>query len=193
MRNILIIVLGLVGLTVHAQDEKYSDVFNKQVSRTPHIIWEWADEDSVRAFQDTVGGMSKFFFKDHEDIDYTYFSYYYNADSVYDGLLVGQMIRDWNSIEMDSSYYHEFLDQHTKYSGDSLRRDVRNFYGVSWNEPYALDSISAVTYEEVSLELDTLSDGEVVFNLFYFRWAEDTVLTNPCDNSLYDKMEMDER
>jgi len=48
-----------------------------------------------------------------------------------------------------------------------------------------------VTYEEVSLELDTLSDGEVVFNLFYLRWAEDTVLTNSRNHSLYDKMEMD--
>ena len=72
---------------------------------------------------------------------------------------------------------------------DTLRSDLRNFYGVNWNEPYQLDSARAVTYEEASLKLDTLSDGEVVFNLFYIRWEEDTVLGKPIINVVESKIE----
>jgi len=46
-----------------------------------------------------------------------------------------------------------------------------------------------VTYEEASLKLDTLSDGEVVFNLFYIRWEEDTVLGKPIINVNESKIE----
>ena len=102
------------------------------------------------------------------------------------------MIRDWNSIEMDSMYYHDVLVEYTVHTGDSLRNDVRNYYGVNWNEPYQLDSARAVTYEEASLKLDTLSDGEVVFNLFYIRWEEDTVLPLNTYDSIYDKLVLDE-
>jgi hypothetical protein len=85
------------------------------------------------------------------------------------------------------------LDGYTAHTGDSLRKDLRNYYGVNWNEPYQLDSTRAVTYEEASLKLDTLSDGEVVFFLFYVRWEEDTVLPLKGTEGTYDQMEMDER
>ena len=173
------IVLGLAGLAVQAQDEVHPDIFKQQISRTPFVQWEWADEDSVRAYQDTIGGITKMYFKDYEDVDYTFFSYFYNADSVYDDKIARQLIRDWQSIEMDSMYYHDVLDDYTVHTGDSLRKDIRNFYGVNWNEPYQIDSARAVTYEEANLKLDTLSDGEVVFFLFYVRWEEDTVLEVP--------------
>ena len=176
MRRFLSLVLGLAGLAVQAQDEAHPDIFKQQISRTPFVQWEWADEDSVRAYQDTIGGITKFYSKDFEDVDYTFFSYFYNADSVYDDKIAKQLIRDWQSIEMDSMYYHDVLDGYTAHTGDSLRKDLRNYYGVNWNEPYQLDSTRAVTYEEASLKLDTLSDGEVVFFLFYVRWEEDTVL-----------------
>jgi len=172
----MILVLGLAGLAVQAQDETHPDIFKQQISRTPFVQWEWADEDSVRAYQDTIGGITKFYSKDFEDVDYTFFSYFYNAGSVYDDKIAKQLIRDWQSIKMDSMYYHDVLDGYTAHTGDSLRKDLRNYYGVNWNEPYQLDSTRAVTYEEASLKLDTLSDGEVVFFLFYVRWEEDTVL-----------------
>jgi hypothetical protein len=133
------------------------------------------------------------YFKDYEDVDYIFFSYYYNADSVYDNKIAWQMIRDWNSIEMDSMYYHDVLNEYNTHTADSFRYDVRNFYGVNWNEPYQIDSTRAVTYEEVSLKLDTLSDGELVFNLFYVRWEEDTVLPLGGNHSLNDKMELEEK
>ena len=60
---------------------------------------------------------------------------------------------------------------------------------MNWNEPYQLDSSRAVTYEEASLKLDTLSDGEVVFNLFYVRWEEDTVLEVPVSNEYESEIE----
>ena len=192
MRRVMILVLGLAGLAVQAQDETHPDIFKQQISRTPFVQWEWADEDSVRAYQDTIGGISKFYFKDFEDVDYTFFSYFYNADSVYDDKIAKQLIRDWQSIEMDSMYYHDVLDGYTAHTGDSLRKDLRNYYGVNWNEPYQLDSTRAVTYEEASLKLDTLSDGEVVFFLFYVRWEEDTVLPLNTYDSIYDKLVLDE-
>jgi hypothetical protein len=98
------------------------------------------------------------------------------------------MIRDWNSIEMDSMYYHDVLDEYNAHTGDSFRYDVRNFYGVNWNEPYQIDSTRAVTYEEASLKLDTLSDGKLVFNLFYVRWEEDTILELPTENEIQSKI-----
>ena len=189
----MILVLGLAGLAVQAQDETHPDIFKQQISRTPFVQWEWADEDSVRAYQDTIGGITKFYSKDFEDVDYTFFSYFYNADSVYDDKIAKQLFRDWQSIEMDSMYYHDVLDGYTAHTGDSLRKDLRNYYGVNWNEPYQLDSTRAVTYEEASLKLDTLSDGEVVFFLFYVRWEEDTVLPLKGTEGTYDQMEMDER
>ena len=104
------LVLGLAGLAVQAQDEAHPDIFKQQISRTPFIQWEWADEDSVRAYQDTIGGITKFYFKDYEDDGlYIFFSYFYTADSVYDDKIAGQLIRDWQSIEMDSMYYHDVL------------------------------------------------------------------------------------
>jgi len=193
MRRVMILVLGLAGLAVQAQDETHPDIFKQQISRTPFVQWEWADEDSVRAYQDTIGGITKFYSKDFEDVDYTFFSYFYNADSVYDDKIAKQLFRDWQSIEMDSMYYHDVLDGYTAHTGDSLRKDLRNYYGVNWNEPYQLDSTRAVTYEEASLKLDTLSDGEVVFFLFYVRWEEDTVLPLKGTEGTYDQMEMDER
>ena len=193
MRRFLSVVFGLAGLAVQAQDETHPDIFKQQISRTPFVQWEWADEDSVRAYQDTIGGITKFYSKDFEDVDYTFFSYFYNADSVYDDKIAKQLIRDWQSIEMDSMYYHDVLDGYTAHTGDSLRKDLRNYYGVNWNEPYQLDSTRAVTYEEASLKLDTLSDGEVVFFLFYVRWEEDTVLPLKGTEGTYDQMEMDER
>ena len=193
MRRFLSVVFGLAGLAVQAQDETHPDIFKQQISRTPFVQWEWADEDSVRAYQDTIGGITKFYSKDFEDVDYTFFSYFYNADSVYDDKIAKQLIRDWQSIEMDSMYYHDVLDGYTAHTGDSLRKDLRNYYGVNWNEPYQLDSTRAVTYEEASLKLDTLSDGEVVFFLFYVRWEEDTVLPLNGKEGTYDQMEMDER
>ena len=189
MRKLLSLVLGLAGLAVQAQDAGHPDIFKQQISRTPFIQWEWADEDSVRAYQDTIGGITKMYFKDYEDVDYIFFSYYYNADSVYDNKIARQMIRDWNSLEMDSMYYHDVLIEYTAHTVDTLRSDLRNFYGVNWNEPYQLDSARAVTYEEASLKLDTLSDGEVVFNLFYIRWEEDTVLGKPIINVNESKIE----
>ena len=75
-------MLGLAGLAVQAQDEVHPDIFKQQISRTPFIQWEWADEDSVRAYQDTIGGITKMYFKDYEEVDYIFFSYFYNADSV---------------------------------------------------------------------------------------------------------------
>ena len=192
MRKLLSLVLGLAGLAVQAQDAGHPDIFKQQISRTPFIQWEWADEDSVRAYQDTIGGITKMYFKDYEDVDYIFFSYYYNADSVYDNKIARQMIRDWNSLEMDSMYYHDVLVEYTAHTVDTLRSDLRNFYGVNWNEPYQLDSARAVTYEEASLKLDTLSDGEVVFNLFYVRWEEDTVLPLNTYDSIYDKLVLDE-
>ena len=189
----MILVLGLAGLAVQAQYETHPDIFKQQISRTPFVQWEWADEDSVRAYQDTIGGITKFYSKDFEDVDYTFFSYFYNADSVYDDKIAKQLFRDWQSIEMDSMYYHDVLDGYTAHTGDSLRKDLRNYYGVNWNEPYQLDSTRAVTYEEASLKLDTLSDGEVVFFLFYVRWEEDTVLPLNGKEGTYDQMEMDER
>ena len=128
------------------------------------------------------------YFKDYEDVDYIFFSYYYNADSVYDNKITRQMIRDWNSIEMDSMYYHDVLDEYNAHTADSFQYDVRNFYGVNWNEPYQIDSTRAVTYEEASLKLDTLSDGKLVFNLFYVRWEEDTVLELPTENEIQSKI-----
>ena len=193
MRRFLSVVFGLAGLAVQAQDETHPDIFKQQISRTPFVQWEWADEDSVRAYQDTIGGITKFYSKDFEDVDYTFFSYFYNADSVYDDKIAKQLFRDWQSIEMDSMYYHDVLDGYTAHTGDSLRKDLRNYYGVNWNEPYQLDSTRAVTYEEASLKLDTLSDGEVVFFLFYVRWEEDTVLPLKGTEGTYDQMEMDER
>jgi hypothetical protein len=59
---------------------------------------------------------------------------------------------------------------------------------VNWNEPYQLDSARAVTYEEASLKLDTLSDGKLVFNLFYVRWEEDTILELPTENEIQSKI-----
>jgi hypothetical protein len=59
---------------------------------------------------------------------------------------------------------------------------------VNWNEPYQIDSNRAVTYEEASLKLDTLADGELVFNLFYVRWEEDTVLQLSTENVFESKI-----
>jgi len=58
----MILVLGLAGIVAQGQVEGvYPDNFKKQISRTPYITWEWADADSVRAYQDSIDGMMKFF------------------------------------------------------------------------------------------------------------------------------------
>ena len=63
MRKLLSLVLGLAGLAVQAQDAGHPDIFKQQISRTPFIQWEWADEDSVRAYQDTIGGITKMYLR----------------------------------------------------------------------------------------------------------------------------------
>ena len=63
MRRLLSLVLGLAGLAVQAQDEVHPDIFKQQISRTPFVQWEWADEDSVRAYQDTIGGITKMYLR----------------------------------------------------------------------------------------------------------------------------------
>ena len=54
-------MLLAAGLAAGAQTTDHSDNFKKQISRTPHLIWEWADKDSTRAFQDTIEGVVKLF------------------------------------------------------------------------------------------------------------------------------------
>ena len=62
MRRFLSVVFGLAGLAVQAQDKGHPDIFKQQISRTPFVQWEWADEDSVRAYQDTIGGIIEVLF-----------------------------------------------------------------------------------------------------------------------------------
>ena len=54
------------GLAAGAQTTDNPDNFKKQISRTPHLIWGWADKDSTRAFQDTIEGVVKLYFQDNE-------------------------------------------------------------------------------------------------------------------------------
>ena len=190
MKRILILVFGLAGLVVQAQETtERIEAFKKQISRTPFMVWEWSDEDSVRAYQDTTDGIFKMFYKDFYDEEFSeFFAFYYDAELVYDGSITRQMIRDWNSMELDSMYYHDILDEPNAYDSDSLAADVRKLYGVKWNEPYYASG-GAITLEQATLELDTI-DGDLYFSMTYIRMLEDS--TNMNSNALYDKLEMDE-
>jgi len=191
MKRVMILVLGLAGIVAQGQEEgAYPDNFKKQISRTPFMVWEWADADSVRAYQDSIDGMMKFFYKDFGDETLEYFSFFYDVDAVYDGSVTKQMINDWKSLDFDSMYYHDFLDEYSVGSADSFKSDVRGLYGAMWNEPYQLDS-QAVTFENAMLELDTLNDGTLIFHMSYLKVVEDTLLPRR-NQALYDHLEIDE-
>jgi len=64
MRELLIIVLEISTLLSHAQVDSTAtrrDEFKFQVDRTPFIIWDWTDQDSVSGYQDTIPGVTRFF------------------------------------------------------------------------------------------------------------------------------------
>lgn len=174
MRKLLTMMLLAAGLAAGAQATDHPDNFKKQISRTPHLIWEWADKDSTRAFQDTIEGVVKLYFQDNEPgLRMEYFSYYYDLEELYDGKTTRSLIKDWLSLDLDTMYYHDVLVEYNEYSGDSFRADVRYNYGVMWNEPYLQDSL-IVTMEQASLTMDTLSDGEILLNLSYLKLMEDS-------------------
>ena len=194
MKKLFIMVLMVAGLAASAQsDNAYPNIFQQQVSRTSDIVWEWVDQDSTRAYQDTIPGITKFFHTDNEPgIRTEFLSYFYDLEELYEDKTMKTLIRDWQSMELDSGYYHELLDEYNEHSADSLKSDYRKNYGVQWNEPYLQDSL-LVTMEQATLVLDTFSDGEIYLYLSYIKFMEDSTGWNKeLGGSLYDPMEMDE-
>ena len=177
MRELLIIVLGISTLLSHAQVDStttHRDEFKFQVDRTPFIIWDWADQDSVSGYQDTIPGVIRLFHRYLYD-DYTdYVFTYYDLESVYDGSTTEHMIEEWLSYRLDSTYHHRALAEFNEYTNDTLRviRD-RKYFGSAWNEPYFSDG-KYVVFENLSLDLDTVA-GEPYFVMFYMRVSQDSV------------------
>lgn len=189
MKQLITLALFAAGIAANAQSKK-TENYKKQVSRTPYIVWDWVDEDSTRAYQDTIPGIMKFFHKDEfEGECWESVHYFYDVEEVYSGETTKQLIRDWNSFDLDTMYYSDLLVKYHPYSGDSFRANVRPSYGVMWNESYTVDS-STIIMDDVYLDLDTLKSGEVVFHLMYMRIIEDTLY--PKNQALYEHMELDE-
>ena len=69
MKRILILVFGLAGLVVEAQEIEMAterrDEFKAQMSRTPWMNWAWSDSDSLFAYQDTIEGVIRLFMGDY--------------------------------------------------------------------------------------------------------------------------------
>jgi len=194
MKHVVIIVLFATGLVASAQtQEDRVDNFQKQLSRTSYLIWEWVDADSTRAFQDTIPGITKLFHQDNEPgFRMEYLGFYYDLEELYQNKTMQILIRDWQSMNFDSLFYHDVLDVYSEHSADSLKADIRKNYGAMWNEPYLQDSMM-VTMEQATLIMDTFSNGQVYLYMSYIKIMEDsTDWENQENGSLYDPMEMDE-
>lgn len=196
MRKLLTFVLAVVGIAVAAQTESEErTVFQQQVSRTPHVIWEWVDADSTRAYQDTVPGVTRLFHKDNEPgFRMEFVAYYYDLEPLYNDEIANMLVNDWLSFDLDSMYYANYLTEYVKgTTADSLQRSIRKNYGVKWKEPYVVDSLT-VSMEQVMLYTDTLNSGEIIMIMSYMRLMEDSASMGYGDDSggLYDFMEMDE-
>lgn len=189
-------MLAVAGIAVAAQTESEErTVFQQQVSRTPHVIWEWVDADSTRAYQDTVPGVTRLFHKDNEPgFRMEFVAYYYDLEPLYNDEIANMLVNDWLSFDLDSMYYANYLTEYVKgATADSLQRNIRKNYGVKWKEPYVVDSLT-VSMEQVMLYTDTLNSGEIVMIMSYMRLMEDSASMGFGDYSggLYDFMEMDE-
>ena len=170
-------------LAANAQSKK-TENYKKQVSRTPYIIWDWVDEDSTRAYQDTIPGIMKFFHKDEfegerwESVHY----FYDEGECIQEKLL--NSVRDWNSFDLDTMYYSDLLVKFTIPIVEILFVLMSVHPMASCGiESYTVDS-STVIMDDVYLDLDTLKVEKVVFHLMYMRIIEDTLY--PENEALYD-------
>lgn len=196
MKKILTLVLVVAGLASAAQTTSVErTIFQQQVSRTPHVIWEWVDADSTRAYQDTIPGITRIFHKDNEPgFRMEYVAYYYDLEPLYNDEIADVLVNDWLSFDLDSMYYARYLKEYVKgATADLLQRNFRKNYGVKWKEPYVVDSLT-VSMEQVMLYTDTLNSGEIIMIMSYMRLMEDSASMGYGDDSggLYDFMEMDE-
>jgi len=187
---VLALLVGVVSAQEQPEDSVRTNAFIDQLSRTPYLQFEEANNTGFEAFQDSIDGIFKYFWKDYsEDNKIESFSYYYDFEGVLYGGLDKDLIRDWNSIDLDSMYAHDFIWQDENV-GDSLRTDIRKTYGFGWNESYNNGKGYNVNSEDLVLKLDTL-DETPYFAIHYWKDLYDTSYVEP--SQLYDPYELNEK
>jgi len=176
MRRVMILVLGLSGIVAQGQEVESAirrNEFKAQMARTPFLIWDWADEDSVFAYQDTLEGVFRMFWGDYTG-DEVFERYYvvYDWDKLVNGTNDELLFRDWNSFDLDSGIAFSPLYGENRSIADSLVFFTDTMMGYSWNESYEKDN-KVVRIEEVYLERSWKEDGsselEMVFTKIYGR------------------------
>ena len=148
-------MLLAAGLAAGAQTTVHPDNFKKQISRTPHLIWEYVYPDSLRAYQDTVEGIERYFWSSKGKMNIQNIIYAYDYESVVDGTLARDVYRDWNSFGLDSTYAHRMFYQDDPNIGDSIFAFKDTILGSSWNEDYEKDGYNVV-FEEAFIRENTV-------------------------------------
>ena len=169
MKRLLTIVLLAAGLAAGAQTKEHRNEFKAQISRTPHLIWEWSDQDSLSAYQDTIEGVFKMFFALYDDsTKYERYYVYYDWGMLEDGSLDRMLFRDWNALSLDSGFAFPPLYADQPRIGDSLVAFKDTFMGYTWSEPYET-ATQVVSREEAYLEKSWDDDGTPFLELVYTK------------------------
>jgi len=173
MKRILILVFGLAGLVVQAQEIETAterrNEFKAQMSRTPWMNWAWSDSDSLFAYQDTIEGVIRLFMGDYtgeEAFERIYTVY--DWDLVVDGSNDELVYRDWNSFDLDSGLAFPPLYQDHRSIADSLDGYTDTLMGYSWSESYE-NQLERVRIEEGYLERSWDDDGTAELHLVYTK------------------------
>lgn len=173
MKRMMILMFGLAGLAVQAQEMEAASTrrneFKAQMSRTPFMNWVWADSDSLYAYQDTLEGVDRLFWGDYtgeESFERIYTIY--DWDLIVDGTNDELLFRDWNSFDLDSGLAYPPLYQEHRSIADSLTGYSDTLMGYSWSESYE-NELESVRIEEVYLERSWNDDGSVELHLVYTK------------------------
>jgi len=172
MKRVMILVLGLAGIVAQGQEEGFEyrrNEFKAQIARTPFLNWDWADEDSVFAYQDTLEGVFKMFWGDYTG-DEVFERYYvvYDWEKLVNGVNDELLFRDWNSFDLDSGLAFAPLYGENKSIADSLALFSDTLMGYSWSESYENDN-NEVRLEEVYLERSWNDDGTSELEMVYTK------------------------
>lgn len=169
MRKVLTIVLLAAGLAAGAQNKEHRNEFRAQIARTPHLVWEWSDQDSISAYQDTIEGVFKMFYALYDkETKYERYYVYYDWELVLDGTLDKMLYRDWNAFDLDSGFAFTPLYGLNPRIADSLGEFKDTFLGYTWTEPYETTTLD-VEREDAFLEKSWGEDGTIYLELVYTK------------------------
>lgn len=169
MRIVLTMMLLIAGLAAGAQNREHRNEFRAQIARTPHLEWEWSDQDSLSAIQDTIEGVFKMFYALYnEETKYERYYVYYDWELLIDGTLDKMLYRDWNAFDLDSGFAFPPLYHNNPAIADSLGEFKDTFLGYTWMEPYET-ATQKVEREEAYLEKSWGDDGTIFLELVFTK------------------------